>query len=97
MDTGNFARIGIYELVLALIIVIGSVAILFARSRLTSIIILGAIGYTISPIFRFAASTGFSLDSTSHRNDFGISVFALFLPPSVNGKQKGRTDDVQGE
>ncbi|MGZ9814494.1 Na+/H+ antiporter subunit A [Peribacillus simplex] len=51
LDTVNFAPIGIYELVLAAIIVIGSIAILFARSRLTSIIILGAVGYTISLFF----------------------------------------------
>ncbi|MBO0998324.1 Na+/H+ antiporter subunit A [Bacillus sp. SD075] len=51
LDTVNFAPIGLYELVLAAIIVIGSIAILFARSRLTSIIILGAVGYTISLFF----------------------------------------------
>lgn len=48
LDTGNLAPIGLYEWVLAAITVIGSIAILFARSRLTSIIILGAVGYTIS-------------------------------------------------
>ncbi|KQU19550.1 cation:proton antiporter [Bacillus sp. Leaf13] len=51
LDTGNFAPIGLYELVLAAIIVIGSISILFAKSRLTSIIILGAVGYTISLFF----------------------------------------------
>ncbi|MGG0845738.1 Na+/H+ antiporter subunit A [Peribacillus simplex] len=51
LDTGNLAPIGLYEWVLAAITVIGSIAILFARSRLTSIIILGAVGYTISLFF----------------------------------------------
>ncbi|MFE4895687.1 Na+/H+ antiporter subunit A [Peribacillus butanolivorans] len=51
LDTGNFAPIGLYELVLAAIIVIGSIAILFAKSRLTSIILLGAVGYTVSLFF----------------------------------------------
>ncbi|MFE4351915.1 Na+/H+ antiporter subunit A [Peribacillus butanolivorans] len=51
LDTGNFAPIGLYELVLAAIIVIGSTAILFAKSRLTSIILLGAVGYTVSLFF----------------------------------------------
>lgn len=50
-ETGNFAPFGLYEVVLAAIIVIGSIAILFAKSRLTSIIILGAVGYTISLFF----------------------------------------------
>jgi multicomponent Na+:H+ antiporter subunit A len=51
METSNVAPIGIYELILALIIVIGSITILFARSRLTSIILLGAVGYTVALLF----------------------------------------------
>lgn len=51
LETGNVAPIGLYEVVLAVIIVIGSIAILFAKSRLTSIILLGAVGYTISLFF----------------------------------------------
>jgi multicomponent Na+:H+ antiporter subunit A len=51
LDYGNLAPIGIYELILALVIVIGSISILFAKSRLTSIIILGAVGYTVSLFF----------------------------------------------
>jgi multicomponent Na+:H+ antiporter subunit A len=51
METSNVAPIGIYELILALIIVIGSVTILFAKSRLTSIILLGAVGYTVALLF----------------------------------------------
>jgi multicomponent Na+:H+ antiporter subunit A len=51
LDYDNLAPIGIYELILALVMVIGSVSILFAKSRLTSIIILGAVGYTVSLFF----------------------------------------------
>ena len=51
MDTSNFAHIGVDEFVLAAIVVIGSIAILFAKSRLTSIILLGAVGYTVSLFF----------------------------------------------
>jgi multicomponent Na+:H+ antiporter subunit A len=51
LDIGNLAPIGFYELILALALVIGSISILFAKSRLTSIIILGAVGYTVSLFF----------------------------------------------
>nr|WP_263326176.1 Na+/H+ antiporter subunit A [Neobacillus sp. Marseille-Q6967] len=51
LDTNNLAPIGIFELILAAAMVIGSISILFAKSRLTSIIILGAVGYTVSLFF----------------------------------------------
>lgn len=51
METSNVASIGIYELILAVIIAISSVTILFAKSRLTSIILLGAVGYTVALLF----------------------------------------------
>ncbi|MCQ6276516.1 Na+/H+ antiporter subunit A [Bacillus sp. V3B] len=48
VNTTNLAPIGVYEVLLSLLIVIGCIAILFAKSRLTSIILLGAVGYTVS-------------------------------------------------
>ncbi len=50
-DTENLAPIGVYEIVIALLLVISSITILFAKSRLTSIIALGAAGYTVSLFF----------------------------------------------
>lgn len=47
----NTAPIGFYELVLAVIIAIGAISILFVKSRLTSIIVLGSVGYTVSLFF----------------------------------------------
>ncbi|MEH7113679.1 Na+/H+ antiporter subunit A [Neobacillus niacini] len=47
-DTSNVSSIGVYEVVLAILIVLGSICILFAKSRMTSIILLGAVGYTVS-------------------------------------------------
>lgn len=43
--------IGIYEVVLILVIIAGTVTIFAARSRLASIIALGAVGYTVSLLF----------------------------------------------
>ncbi|MGN1386150.1 MAG: Na+/H+ antiporter subunit A [Bacillus sp. (in: firmicutes)] len=47
----NTAPIGFYELVLAVIIAIGAISIIFVKSRLTSIIVLGSVGYTVSLFF----------------------------------------------
>ncbi|MEK3890274.1 Na+/H+ antiporter subunit A [Bacillus sp. FSL K6-3431] len=51
LDTTNVAPIGVYEVVLTLIIVGASITILMAKSRLTSIVALGAIGYTVALFF----------------------------------------------
>jgi multicomponent Na+:H+ antiporter subunit A len=50
-ELSNTSSIGIYEMILALIIAIGAITILFAKSRLTSIILLGAVGYTVALFF----------------------------------------------
>lgn len=51
IDTANVSSIGFYELVLSLLIVLSTITILFAKSRLTSIILLGAVGYTVALFF----------------------------------------------
>lgn len=47
----HVAPVRIYEAVLALVLVAGVVVVIFAKSRLTSIIALGAVGYTVSLFF----------------------------------------------
>jgi multicomponent Na+:H+ antiporter subunit A len=47
----NLAPIGVYELILAFVIVVCSISIILAKSRLTAIILLGAVGYTVSLFF----------------------------------------------
>ncbi len=51
LNVSNVAPIRVYELILACIIAIGAIAILFVKSRLTSIIVLGSVGYTVSLFF----------------------------------------------
>lgn len=51
IDTTNVSSIGFYELILSLLIVVATITILFAKSRLTSIILLGAVGYTVALFF----------------------------------------------
>ncbi|SEM61190.1 multisubunit sodium/proton antiporter, MrpA subunit [Mesobacillus persicus] len=48
LDTSNVASIHAFEVVLVVIIAVGSISILFAKSRMTTIILLGAVGYSVS-------------------------------------------------
>lgn len=47
----NLAEIGLYEIVLSLILIGATISILFSKSRLASIILLGAVGYSVSLFF----------------------------------------------
>ncbi|MGN1400223.1 MAG: Na+/H+ antiporter subunit A [Bacillus sp. (in: firmicutes)] len=51
LSLSDTAPVRIYELILAVIITIAAVSILFVKSRLTSIIVLGSVGYTVSLFF----------------------------------------------
>ncbi|MDF9759076.1 multicomponent Na+:H+ antiporter subunit A [Peribacillus simplex] len=93
LDTGNLAPIGLYELVLAAIIVISSIAILFARSRLTSIIILGAVGYTISLFFVLLRAPDLALTQLVIET-ISVSLFLLcffHLPLMASRKEERMT------
>lgn len=93
LDTGNLAPIGLYEWVLAAITVIGSIAILFARSRLTSIIILGAVGYTISLFFVLLRAPDLALTQLVIET-ISVSLFLLcffHLPLMASRKEERMT------
>ncbi len=47
----NSAPIGVYEVILAVVLIAATITIVFSKSRLTAIIALGAVGYTISLFF----------------------------------------------
>ncbi|WP_078544273.1 Na+/H+ antiporter subunit A [Litchfieldia alkalitelluris] len=49
--TANSAPIGVYEVILTLVMITATITILFAKSRLTAIISLGVVGYSMSLFF----------------------------------------------
>ncbi|RAK23146.1 multisubunit sodium/proton antiporter MrpA subunit [Anoxybacillus vitaminiphilus] len=51
IEISRFAPVGIYEIVLAVVIVAGALTTLVSKSRLTSIIALGSVGYTVALFF----------------------------------------------
>lgn len=50
-STADLAPIGFYEIVILIALIAGTVTILFSRSRLTAIIALGAVGYSVALFF----------------------------------------------
>ena len=51
MTAKGMAEIGLYEIVLSLVMVSATIATVFAKSRLTAIISLGVVGYTLALFF----------------------------------------------
>lgn len=50
-DTSNVAPVGVYEVILACVMIAGILTTMFARTRLTAIIALSSVGYTVSLFF----------------------------------------------
>jgi len=51
LDVSKTAPVGIYEVILALVMIAGTLTTLFSTSRLTAIIALGSVGYSLSLFF----------------------------------------------
>lgn len=89
LDTANVANIHAFELVLVIIIAIGSVSILFVKSRMTSIILLGSVGYAVSlfyAIFRAPdlALTQLVIETVS----VALFLLAFYHLPKVNKNEE---------
>ncbi|RFU70153.1 Na+/H+ antiporter subunit A [Peribacillus saganii] len=92
LDTDNTAPIRMYELILAIIIAIGSVAILFVKSRLTSIILLGAVGYTVSLFYVLFRAPDLALTQLIIET-ISVALFLLcfYHLPKINLKEERMT------
>jgi multicomponent Na+:H+ antiporter subunit A len=51
IDTSNLADVGLYEVILALVMVVAAIGSLFFSSRLSTIIIVGVVGYGVAIFF----------------------------------------------
>ena len=95
LDTSSVAEIHAFEIVLMAIIAIGSVSILFVKSRMTSIILLGAVGYSVSlfyAIFRAPdlALTQLVIETVS----VALFLLAFYHLPNVNRHEEKRSFKV---
>lgn len=85
----NAAPIGVYEAILAVIIAICAIAILFAKSRLTSIILLGSIGYTVALYFVLFRAPDLALTQLVIET-VSVALFLLcfYHLPKINRKEE---------
>lgn len=60
------AKIGVYEIILTLVMISATVATVFARSRLTAIIALGVVGYTLALFFVIFRAPDLALTQARH-------------------------------
>ncbi|MFS0655585.1 Na+/H+ antiporter subunit A [Bacillus sp. 179-C3.3 HS] len=91
-STENAAPIGVYEIVLSLVMVAATVTTVFARSRLTAIIALGAMGYTLSLFFVIFRAPDLALTQLIIET-ISVALFLLcfYHLPRLNLKEKTRS------
>ncbi|KKB40597.1 Na+/H+ antiporter subunit A [Bacillus thermotolerans] len=91
VSTDNLAPIGVYEMVLSAVIIAGTMTILAAKSRLTSIIALGAVGYTVSLFFVIFRAPDLALTQLVIET-VSVALFLLcfYHLPQLNRDQEGR-------
>lgn len=88
-DTGNVSSIGVYEILIALLIAVSAISILFAKSRLTSIILLGAVGYSVALFFVLFRAPDLALTQLVIET-VSVSLFLLcfyHLPKSIRKEE----------
>lgn len=87
--TDGLAPMGIYEIVLGVIIAGASITILVAKSRLTSIIALGAIGYTVALFFiLFRAPDLVLTQLVIETISVALFLLAFYHLPKINRKEE---------
>ncbi|KZZ83378.1 MULTISPECIES: Na+/H+ antiporter subunit A [Bacillaceae] len=88
-ETAGNAPIGIYEIVLAAVMILGAVTILFAKSRLTSIIALGSVGYGVALFFVFFRAPDLALTQLVIET-ISVSLFLLcfYYLPELQKREK---------
>lgn len=89
LDTSNLAPIGLYEVFIAIALIGGTITILAAKSRLTAIIALGAVGYSVALFFVVFQAPDLALTQLVIET---ISV-ALFLLAFFHLPQNSKTEE----
>ncbi|MCM3159129.1 Na+/H+ antiporter subunit A [Bacillus subtilis] len=90
--TEGMAKIGVYEIILTLVMISATVATVFARSRLTAIIALGVIGYTLALFFVIFRAPDLALTQLVIET-ISVALFLLcfYHLPKLRLKTKTRT------
>ncbi|MGQ9003739.1 Na+/H+ antiporter subunit A [Bacillus subtilis] len=92
LKTEGMAKIGVYEIILTLVMISATVATVFARSRLTAIIALGVVGYTLALFFVIFRAPDLALTQLVIET-ISVALFLLcfYHLPKLRLKTKTRT------
>lgn len=92
MTAKGMAEIGLYEIVLSLVMVSATIATVFAKSRLTAIISLGVVGYTLALFFVIFRAPDLALTQLVIET-ISVALFLLcfYHLPKMRRKKKTRT------
>ncbi len=92
-DIDNLAPIGIFEITISLLIIIGTLTILITNNRLTAIIALGAVGYTVALFFVLFKAPDLALTQLVIET-VSVALFlgAFYHLPKLNKHEKGKED-----
>ncbi|MEC2400418.1 Na+/H+ antiporter subunit A [Bacillus subtilis] len=90
--TEGMAKIGVHEIILTLVMISATVATVFARSRLTAIIALGVVGYTLALFFVIFRAPDLALTQLVIET-ISVALFLLcfYHLPKLRLKTKTRT------
>jgi len=88
-NTENVAPIGIYEILLAIVMIAGTMTTLFSRSRLTAIIALGSVGYSLSLFFVLFRAPDLALTQLIIETvSVALFLLAFYHLPELKRKEK---------
>jgi multicomponent Na+:H+ antiporter subunit A len=89
LDLTNSAPVGVYEIVILIALVGGTITILAARSRLTAIIALGAVGYSVALFFVIFRAPDLALTQLVIETiSVALFLLAFYHLPRVSKKEE---------
>ncbi|WKA52215.1 Na+/H+ antiporter subunit A [Planococcus liqunii] len=89
LDLSNTAPIGIYEIIILVALVGGTITILAAKSRLTAIIALGAVGYSVALFFVIFRAPDLALTQLVIETiSVALFLLAFYHLPKVSKKEE---------
>lgn len=93
LNLDNLAPIRFFEILISFVLIIGTLTILFTKSRLTAIIALGAVGYTVALFYIIFKAPDLALTQLVIET-VSVALFlgAFYHLPKLNKHEKGKED-----
>lgn len=93
INLDNLAPIRFFEILISFVLIIGTLTILFTKSRLTAIIALGAVGYTVALFYIIFKAPDLALTQLVIET-VSVALFlgAFYHLPKLNKHEKGKED-----